>query len=1222
VVFLRISAIKHISMKRKKRIRTNLKSYKVSDFPAISLLSVLFIAAFLVSCTNKKNNEKTLYKSLNQKESIVAPVSIKIKDPIIVNTDTGPKSTSFTISENLKKIPANFVTYMQNFSTEQGLSYSSISRGDKSSICDKIGNLWFGTAGGGVSRYDGKSFTTFTTDQGLADNYIYCITEDKAGNLWFGTENGVSCYDGESFSQFTTDQGLASNFVYCIMQDKAGNLLFGTENGISVYNAKSVKNKSRTGSFRKFLSAKALDNKKIFSIIEDKSGNYWFGTNKGDILRFNGKTLTYFTAGQGIDIKCVNCITEDKKGILWFGTSSGVFSYDGSTFTNYTTSQGLIDNEVYCITEDTKENLWFGTANGLTRYRPDSKTGAFTNFTMAQGLPNNCIYSITLDKTGNLWFGTFGGGISRYEGETVSNSTTDQGLVNNIVWSIYEDKTGDLWFGTGNGLSRYDGEYYTNFKIPSQPINNEINSIIEDKADILWIGTNNGAFRKNGLSFTHYTTAQGLIDNLILNILSDKAGNLWFGTGKGLSRFDGKSFVNYGIAQGLVNDFIYCLTEDKNSNLWIGTPSGVSRYDGKSFTNYTTAQGLPNNTVLSIREDQAGFLWFGTAGGGISRFDGKTFLTFSVVEGLADNNVNAIVQDKKGTIWVGTNKGLSGLFFQIPDIHNSSVKKIIPAGRLNTSNENLKNYLPVWEIYNSYTGYPLKDVNGGCNNGTMLCDSKGIIWVGVGNDKTALVRFDHNSVLKNKQPLTLVLQSLKVNNENICWHMLMNEDRCGTDKNCMGYQSEELLSFTNTFSDKELITMLRKFGDIKFDSISRFYPIPHNLILPYEHNNLTFEFNAVLPTRHSLVRYQYMLDGYDRDWSPLTWRTSATYGNIYEGTHTFMVRALSPEGVWGSPISYTFKVLPPWYRTWWFYSIFIVCILVLVYLIYYVRLSYYRRHDAELSELVKERTSELENTNDLLVEKQNLIKLQSRELQEKNKQLLASNSSKDKFFSIIAHDLRNPFHTLMGFSDVLIHNLENYSLDDAREILNMIYSTSKKGSDLLENLLLWSRTETGRMPYEPISINLSAIVESNILFMEAQGQMKNIRITKEIDPSILVMADENMLNTILRNLISNAIKFTYENGLIVVKASVVKPNAEISVCDNGVGISEENRNKLFQFETNISTQGTSSESGTGLGLILCKEFVEKHGGKIWVESEKNKGSEFKFTLPTIPNGIG
>ena len=1198
-------------MKRQKMIKFSLKFFQVHYLSALFIVTILFINSLFFSCSNKKSNVESPEKSIhNQKDSIVAPIIVLIKNPILVKTDTCPKPATITIPKNLKKVPAQFIPYMQNYDTEQGLSCSAITSGDKSSICDSKGNLWFGTAGGGASRYDGKSFINFTTSQGLANLYVYCILEDRVGNIWFGTEGGASCYDGESFTNYTTKQGLASDLVYCIMQDKAGNLLFGTNKGVSRY---------KDGQITNFTSSQLFANKTVSSIIEDKAGNMWFGTTTAGLFRYNGKTFKNFTTNQKLANNCINCIMQDKKGDLWFGTSVGVSKYDRNTFTNYTTIQGLTNNSVNCITEDKTGTLWFGTDCGVSRFNESeiqSKTGSFTNFTTTQGLENNCVNSITEDQTGYLWFGTVGNGISRYDGNAFTNSTSAQGLVNNAVWSIHEDRTGNIWFGTNKGLSRFDGHYYTNYTASQGFFNNVFNSIAEDKSENTWFGTDKGVIRFDGHTFYRYTKAQGLIHNVILSIVEDNTGNIWFGTSVGLSCYNGKNFINYTTAQGLVNNNINCITKDKKGNLWLATAGGVSRYNGKYFTNYTTAQGLPNNTILTITEDKAGNLWIGTAGGGISRYDGKTFLNFTTVQGLADNSICAIVQDQKGILWIGTNQGLSGLFFQTTGLQNKTGRSLIPAGLLKASNEKLRTYRPIWEIYNTKTGYPLiRDVNGGSNNGAMICDNKGIIWIGTGNEKTALVRFDYHSVLKNKQPLSLNLQSIKVNNENICWHNLLNPVSADREKNRLAIQNEELLTFDKTLSDTELIAMRRKFGDIRFDSISKFYPIPLNLILPYTHNNITFVFNAVLPSRHYQVHYQYMLEGYDKNWSPLTGRTNATYGNIFEGTHTFRLRAVSPEGIWSNPITYTFKVLPPWYRTWWLFSITMLLLLVIVYLLYYIRFSYYRKHDIELSELVKERTSELEKSNELLIEKQNLIKLQSDKLQETNQQLVASNSSKDKFFSIIAHDLRNPFNTLMGFSDALLKDLENYSLDDAKEILNMMNSTSKMGSDLLENLLLWSRAETGRIPYEPVSLNLNSIAESNIHFMSAQAQMKNIQVDNEIDPAILVMADENMLNTILRNLISNAIKFTYKNGHIVIKARLVRPNIEIAVWDNGVGISESNLKRMFQIKSTISTLGTSSESGTGLGLILCKEFVEKHGGKIWVESEFNKGSEFKFTLP-------
>jgi len=1196
-------------MKKKITKKICLKYFQAHGLSALFIVLIPFINTFFFSCSTKKSNNNYLTKSI-QKDSIIAPATVLIKHPILVKTDTCPKPASIAAPGNLEKVSAQFIPYIQNYDTEQGLSCSAITSGDKSTICDSKGNLWFGTAGGGASRYDGKSFINFNTSQGLPNLYVYCILEDRSGNVWFGTEGGVSCYDGESFTNYSTNQGLASDLVYCIMQDKAGNLLFGTNNGVSRF---------KNGKFTNFTSSQLFANKSVSSIIQDKTGNIWLGTTTAGVFRYDGKTFSNFTTDQKLANNCINCMMQDKKGNIWFGTSGGVSKYSRNTFTNYTTNQGLTNNNVNCITEDKNGTLWFGTDYGVSRFNASeiqSETGSFKSFTTTQGLDKNCVNSITEDQTGYLWFGTVGDGISRYDGNAFTNSTTAQGLVNNTVWSIHEAKTGDIWFGTNKGLSRFDGHYYTNYTASNGFFNNVFISIAEDKSGNTWFGTDTGVLRYDGHTFYQYTKAQGLIHNVVLSILEDNTGNIWFGTTGGLSCYNGKEFYNYTTAQGLVNNSVNCIIKDKKGNLWFATAGGVSRYDGKSFTNYTTSQGLPNNKVLTLTEDKAGNLWIGTAGGGISRFDGKSFLNFSTVHGLADNSICAIVQDQKGILWIGTNQGLSGLFFQNTGLQNKTGKSLIPAGLLKASNETLKIYQPIWENYNTKTGYPLiRDVNGGSNNGAMICDSKGIIWIGTGNDEIALVRFDYFSVFKNKNPLTVNLQSIKVNNENICWHNLLNSDNADIEKKRSTIQNEELLSFDKILTDTELIAMRHKFSDFHFDSISRFYPIPLNLVLPYAHNNITFLFNSVLPSRNYQVRYQYMLEGYDKNWSPITGKTTATYGNIFEGIHTFKLRALSPEGIWSNPVTYTFKVRPPWYRTWWFFSITLFVLLVIVYLLYYIRFSHYRKHDIELSELVKERTSELEKSNDLLIEKQNLIRLQSDELQKSNQQLIASNSSKDKFFSIIAHDLRNPFNTLMGFSDALLKDLENYSLDDAKEILNMMNSTSKMGSDLLENLLLWSRAETGRMPYEPVSLNLHSITASTIHFMEAQAQMKSIQVDNEIDPAILVKADENMLNSILRNLISNAIKFTYENGHIVIKAKLIHPTIEISVWDNGVGISESNLKRMFQFESAISTQGTSSESGTGLGLILCKEFVEKHGGKIWVESEFNKGSEFKFTLP-------
>jgi two-component system, sensor histidine kinase and response regulator len=225
------------------------------------------------------------------------------------------------------------------------------------------------------------------------------------------------------------------------------------------------------------------------------------------------------------------------------------------------------------------------------------------------------------------------------------------------------------------------------------------------------------------------------------------------------------------------------------------------------------------------------------------------------------------------------------------------------------------------------------------------------------------------------------------------------------------------------------------------------------------------------------------------------------------------------------------------------------------------------------------------------------------------------NATKDKFFSIIAHDLRNPFTTLLGVSELLTRNV--YDTDKIEKLVQLINESAKQGFSLLENLLEWARTQTGKMTYNPARINLKELILENILLLEIHAANKKIKLIDNNDQTIEVFADRDMVNTILRNLLNNALKFTHIGGKISVIAQKNDDFITITVKDTGVGIPKEDLEKLFRIDIKYSSVGTAEERGSGLGLLLCKEFVDKHGGKIWVESELNKGSEFKFTIPVI-----
>jgi ligand-binding sensor domain-containing protein/serine phosphatase RsbU (regulator of sigma subunit) len=952
---------------------------------------------FLFSSCSKKNSEKNKAE-LTKIDTLIAPVSISIANPIVVNLDTCPapqtniiptKSGNQTTIYNGRLIklkppeikPADFYSIMQAYTSDQGLALDAVS----CAKMDKKGNLWFGTTGGGISCYNGKSFTTYTKAQGLVNNTIVSILEDKKGDLWFGTDEGLSRYDGNFFTTYTKAQGLINNVFLSLssFEDKKGNLWFGTLGGLSRYDGKS---------FTNYTISNGLPSNYVFCFTEDKEGNLWCGTHNG-LSRYDGKSFANYTTVQGLPNKDIRSIKMDKGGNLWCGTFNWVSCFNGKSFTNYTVKQNLTDNKVLCIEEDKRGNLWFGTnKGGVLSY--DGKS--FTNYTTAQGLANNNVNSITEDKMGNMWFGTYGGGVSRYDGKSCINYTTAQGLTGNLVLCITEDKKGNLWFGTyANGAIRYDGKSFTHFASDQGFSNEQVISIKEDQKGNIWFGTyGNGVSRYDGKSFTNYRTNQGLAHNIVMSIKEDQKGNLWFGTfGGGVSRYDGRSFTNYTTAQGLTNNKIWNIKEDKKGNLWFGTyGGGVFCYNGKSFTNYTTAQGLANDDVRVITEDKEGNLWFGTAGNGISRYDGKSFLSYTTFHGLSDNMINQVVITKEQNIAIGTNLGMSVLVsFHIHESGRNA--ESIPAQN-NLTNDELKSATPVFEIYNSTKGYPIKDVNYGQDG--IFKDSKGMLWIGTGSDKTGLVRFDYKEVNRSEIPPAVFIQNIKIDNENICWYDLnmthmVNPMHTKNDSNIAPANiTEEVTTLGRALNEAERDTMYQKFGDIKFDGITSFYYMPENLILPYKHNNVTFDFSAIEPAKPYLVRYQYLLEGYDKNWSPVTNKTTATFGNINEGLYTFKLKAQSPFGIWSTPVMYTFKVLPPWWRTWWMYGVY--GILVITFIVWIVRWNGKRlkTRAKELTQEVRKATEEIVEQKKIVEEKKKIVEEKSKIVEEKNKNIMDS----------------------------------------------------------------------------------------------------------------------------------------------------------------------------------------------------------------------------------------
>lgn len=1056
--------------------------------------------------------------------------------------------------------PQNFIS----FSKLQGLRHDQI----RSLIQDKMGNIWLGTDDG-VTKYDGKYFSHYTIEQGLNNNLILSVFQDKSGNLWFGTfGGGVTKYDGRYLTNLTISEGLPSNIVNCISEDNAGNLWFGTGTGAVKFDGTS---------FTSFTQKEGLCHNDVRSIVRDDSGKIWISTNGGGISVFDGQSFSNYSEKEGLLQNYIGSLYKTKDGSIWIGSvTQGLMKFDGSTFTVYSKKEGLPNYAIRTILEDTEGNMWFGSSNdGVSKF--DGKY--FTHYTENEGLNTNIFRSSLSDQTGNLWFGTRGGGLIRFDGNLFTHLSANEGLSHNRIMSILQDKTGNLWFGTFGGyvtkcstriVNGIKQQYFTRFGEKEGLLNSRIYSIIQDKDGNIWFGTDGGGVSKfDGETMTTYTHLEGLKNNSIRKIYQDRDGIYWFATyGSGVSRFDGKTFTNYTKKDGLGSDNVLSILQDTNGTIWFGTDNGgVTCYDGKNFIQYSKKQGFFNNTVYSILQDKDGLMWFGTGGDGVISFDGKIFTRYADDAGLNNNHILSLLQDSHNNIWVGTRFG----------------PNVLKAGNRNRITRETSSTL-----FKSY-GYEDGFLGIGCNLGAIAEDRDGNIWIGT-NDR--LTTFHAGKEKTDSIPPNLQLTKIQLFHEDIPW--------------------------TELAVKKDTTMVLRNgiaLGKLKFTGISQWYGLPENLSLPFNHNYLSFDFIGITQTQIKKIKYQYQLEGLDKDWSTSTDRTEVTYGNLHYGNYIFRVKSINSEGFRSNEISYPFSIRPPWWSTWWFYLFLLVAFILMIYSFIKYRIRKLK-HDKQLLLIkVNEQTHELTEKNEALIQQKNQILEKNISIGKKNEELQLINSEKDKFFSIIAHDVRGPLSAFMGLSEILSENIQGMTDAELQKIASVMYVSSQNLYDLLENLLEWSKIERGMMIFSPQSANLLTITREIIALTVEIAKNKKIDLSIDIPAELNVYADKNMLASIIRNLVSNAIKFTPVGGKTSLLARPAEENEiEIRVTDTGIGIPAEMIENLFLLNGLTSRKGTEGEPSTGLGLLLCKEFIEKHGSFIRVESEVGKGSTFSFIL--------
>lgn len=642
---------------------------------------------------------------------------------------------AFLILSNLSVLGQ--VYNFRNYSVKDGVAQSQV----YSILQDSRGYMWFGTRGGGISRFDGIGFKSFSSSSGLANNYVSAICEDKSGILWIASNNSISSFNGIKFINYFYKDNPKGQIFNDLTIDQSGNKWIATNYGVLLFKE------------NEFVDVSKLikrDKKLVNCILSARNGDIYFGSDLGleKISSKDGKyEHTIFSKNQGLANQTVVSIQQDKNGTLWVGTyGGGVYSFDGLNFQRLEVNMELNQQSVLDIFIDKQGNLWFATlSHGVGNYNLQSKT--FTWLTEVEGLANNHVRSITQDIWGNFWFGTSGGGVSNYFGKQFTNYDKTSGLGGNFIYSIYRDSRNRLWIGNSNkGLSMLDTNYFQKFDATSGFADVKVKAIGETEDGIMIFGTDGqGLFTYNNQVFRQ---VKGLEKKFIKAIKRADDGTIWVATsGFGIVKMtqvdSSFSYTVFRMREGITSDRLNAIHIDREGKIWYGTDNqgiGIIDNQGNPLMTITENDGLASNTIRNIVEDENGNIWVGTGGSGICRIQivaNKPLIKkIDHNHGLKSSNVYLLEFDNNHNLFVGTETGLDYLIF-----------------------DEAKNLKEV-KHYGKGEGFVGVET---CQN-SVFEDVDGIIWFGTIN---CLSRFNPNGKLKNEVPPKMVFSDLKLFYESI-----------------------------------------------------------------------------------------------------------------------------------------------------------------------------------------------------------------------------------------------------------------------------------------------------------------------------------------------------------------------------------------------------------------------------------------------------------------------
>lgn len=1124
----------------------------------------------------------------------------------------------FSVTESLfhQSLSAQTIKF-KHLSLQEGLSQLRVN----CIFQDKQGLMWFGTQDG-LNYYDGYTFRSYRHDPSdstsISNNVVLSIYEDKKGRFWIGTRyGGLNLFDPktETFKAYKYDpnnpQSLSNNMINALWEDHNGMLLVGADyGGLNIFNTETETFERHTYDIK---NPNSISNERILSIYEDSKKRIWVGTYGGlnifDPIKKTFKRFLHNPATiNSLSNDWVYHVREDVNGEIWVATYHGLNLFDEATqtFKRFATDGLTGSNWFNCIYVNDDGKLWLGSnSTGLRIFDPlTTKSETFLNDPdNLNTLSSNWIQAIYEDRSGRVWIGTQNG-IDIYDPQdkrftVYRNDPSDiKSLSNNNVLSVYQDEGGRIWVGTWDGLNLFDKEngsfkrYNINPKSALAAESNCIFAIYQDTKNQLWIGTNEGGlyqFNPENSAFKHYKHSPSDNSSLSINLVSafyeKDANTLWVGTySGGISIFDQQTqkFQHYKHdpenKSSLSNNIIRTIYRSNSGQLWVGTQGGGLNLfipETKSFQSFKNnpddSTSLSSNTVRSIHEDRQGRLWIGTANG-LNLFD-KSKQSFKVVnekDGLPNNAVVSIQEDEAGRLWLFTLRGLC---------------RFTPA-----SNEEIQK-----GNWGSFRNYDQTDGLPGTELDVSFKGKGGTIYFGGAN---GFAVFHPNALQDNDYTPPVILSGLEIFNKRVL-----------PNKEVNGFKLPLSISHAE------------------------------ELTLTHNESVFTIEFAALSYFQAEKNEYAYKLEGFDKDWNYTdAKRRFATYTNLDPGTYVFHVKASNNDGIWNNEgRTLTIIVTPPWWETWWFKLIIIISVLAIIALIYFMRTENIRRTNKALAIIVEQKTKELKRANHTLAEQgaelasqneklkqskeeiaaqrdlvsqQNIIlSTQREELASQNQELNNLNIEKNNLIGIVAHDLKTPLNQIKGLIG-LMKDTPNLTGVQHAEYIKMINDSAKRLTSMIDKILNVEAIEAKQHNLNLEVINFADLVRTVINRTTIEAKLKQIQFQKSIPDEVLIYVDRSYADQVIENLLSNAIKFSPNHKNIYVDMRVVNDVAICEIKDEGPGLHESDKHKLFKKYQRLSATPTGNESSTGLGLSIVKKFVDVMNGKIWCESEIGKGASF------------